>query len=89
MRDEVSARSRIQLYPDYTAEISEINRSGISVDLLYKIIHKHKPNSEYNRKLYERYRGIKEGVPIYGRKPRYEDSEDIINNRIANDFSEK
>ena len=86
MRDEVSARSRIQLYPDYTAEIAEINRSGISVDLLYKIIHKHKPNSEYNRKLYERYRGIKEGVPIYGRKPRYEDSEDIINNRIANDF---
>ena len=65
-----TVRSKKQLYPDYTAEIEEINKNGISVSLLYKIIHKHRGNSLYNKKLYERYQALLEGVPIYSRKPR-------------------
>ena len=81
-----TVRSKKQLYPDYTAEIEEINKNGISVSLLYKIIHKHRGNSLYNKKLYERYQALLECVPIYSRKPRYNDNENVINNKIANDF---
>lgn len=74
-----------QLYPDYTAEIRELNENGFSLELLYKIINKHKQNSIYNRKLYERYMTIDDSVPIMRRKPRF-DEENPINNRIGNDF---
>lgn len=74
-----------QLYPDYTAEIRELNENGFSLELLYKIINKHKQNSIYNRKLYERYMTIDDSVPIMRRKPRF-DEENPINNRISNDF---
>jgi SPP1 family phage portal protein len=74
-----------QIYPDYTAELRELNRNGFSLELLYKIINKHKQNSIYNRKLYERYMTIDESVPIMRRNPRFKE-ENPINNKINNDF---
>lgn len=79
------SRKLNQLYPDYTAEIRELNDKGFSLELLYKIINKHKYNSLYNRKLYERYMTVDDSVPIMKRKTRF-DEENPINNKINNDF---
>lgn len=79
------SRNRAQLYPDYTAELSELNKNGFTLDLLYKIIQKHKANSLYNRGLYDRYMTIDGAVPIMRRKPRFDEAHPI-NNRIVNDF---
>ena len=78
------SRTKMELLPEFTAELEEIRKSGITKDLLQKIIAKHRANAIYNRNLYERYMTLKESVPIFGRKPRYED--DDINNKINNDF---
>lgn len=79
------ARSERDLYPDYTAFIDEIEKNGISAGLLSKIINKHRYNSAYNKKLYKRYMGIEGGVPIYERKPRFEEKKPI-NNKINTDL---
>ncbi len=79
-------RSQLELLPTFTAELEEIRKNGdITVELLQKIIQKHLPNSDYNRRLYKRYMAIAGGVPIYDREPRY-DEENPINNKVANDF---
>lgn len=77
-------RTLKDLYPDYTAEIEELDKNGISAELLQRIIFKHRHNSKYNKKLDNRYKVVKEGVPILNRKSRFEDNP--INNRINNDF---
>lgn len=77
-------RTLKDLYPDYTAEIEVLDNEGINEELLQRIIHKHKANSKYNKKLDNRYKVIKEGLPILNRKTRFEDNE--INNKINNDF---
>ncbi len=79
------SRNLRQLYPDYTDEIEEIKKNGISEALLHKIIAKHKSNAIYNRKLYRRYMALDGAVPIFERKPRF-DEPDPINNKINNDF---
>lgn len=73
------------LYPDYSAECRELTKNGFTLELLYKIINKHKQNAAYNRKLYERYMTIDESVPIMRRNPRFDES-NPINNKINNDF---
>lgn len=78
------SRTKMELLPEFTAELEEIRKSGITKDLLQKIITKHRANAVYNRNLYERYMTLKESVPIFGRQPRYEDED--INNKINNDF---
>lgn len=78
-------RTKLELYPDFTAEIEYINKKGVDTYIISKIIEKHLPNSIYNKKLYDRYTCVKEGVPIFGRHPRFEDT-DAINNGINNDF---
>lgn len=78
------SRTKAELLPEFSAELEEIRKSGITKDLLQKIIAKHKANAVYNRNLYERYMTLKESVPIFGRQPRYEDED--INNKINNDF---
>ena len=82
----MSIRTEWELLPEFTAELEEIRKNGITTDLLYKIIAKHKPNSDYNRDLYKRYMAIYGGVPIFDRKPRYEEEENPINNKVNNDF---
>lgn len=79
------ARTEWELLPEFTAELEEIRKNGISTKLLYDIIQKHLSNSEYNRRLYKRYMTITEGVPIFGRIPRYAE-EKPINNKVNNDF---
>lgn len=79
----------IDLYPDYTAEIGIIEEIGISVQLLQKIIEKHKNNSLHSLSLYGRYKTLCEHIPIFSRTPRFTDEEtksSAINNRINNDF---
>ncbi len=85
-------RNKMCLYPDYAAELDALDSmtispdKGVDVNLLYRIINKHKYNAQYNKKLYERYKVIEEGLPIRSRKPRFVDEPDAINNRINNDF---
>lgn len=78
-------RTELELLPDFSAELEEIRKNGISKDLLYKIIQKHRPNSDYNKSLYKRYKAIYGGVPIFSREPRFEE-ENPLNNRVNNDF---
>lgn len=80
------SRTKMELLPEFSAELEEIRKSGITKDILLKIITKHQANSAYNRKLYERYMILKESIPIFGRQPRYEDEENPINNKLNNDF---
>lgn len=81
-------RNRLNLYPDFKAEIKEIETNGVSVDLIEKIIQKHALNASYNRSLYERYEVLEEGVPIFSRRPRFQEDGGVepINNRVNNDF---
>lgn len=81
-------RSKFEMYPDFTAETEYIDEKGADTYIIAKIIEKHLPNSIYNRELFDRYTCIAEGVPIFGRRPRFEDDgkEKVINNRINNDF---
>lgn len=81
----MSNRKLSELYPDYTAECEEIRRNGITKELLYAIIKKHKPNALFNRKLYNRYMTIDGSVPIMNRTPRFAEDKPI-NNKINNDF---
>lgn len=73
------------LYPDYTAEIEELDTNGITEELLQRIIHKHRFNSRYNKRLDDRYKVVKEGLPIFNRRPRFEE-DSPINNQINHDF---
>lgn len=79
------SRFSYQLYPDFSAFINEIRQNGISTGLLQKIIERHQNNYIYNKGLYDRYQTLKEELPIYSRKPRF-DEENPINNKINNDF---
>ena len=77
-------RTSRELYPDYTAEIEALDEGGLTVELLQRIIFKHRHNSKYNKKLDDRYKVVKEGLPILNRKSRFDDNP--INNQINNDF---
>lgn len=79
-------RTTEQLYPDYSAQLEQLLENGLTVELLVKIIEKHKANSDYNRSLYERYQTLESGVPIFGREPRFAGDDEPINNKINNDF---
>jgi SPP1 family phage portal protein len=80
------SRESTQLLPKFTAEIEEIRKNGITVDLLEKIITKHSDNAIYNRHLYKRYMALTDELPIFKRQPRFEEEEEPINNKLNNDF---
>lgn len=80
------ARNKKQLYPNFAAFVDEIEQNGITPELLYKIINKHRPNSKYNESLFNRYTVMEGAVPIHKRKPRFEEETKPINNKISNDF---
>ena len=86
MKRALSVRTEKELLPSFYEFIDEIDTNGISAELLYKIIQKHRPNANYNRALYQRYMAINGGVPIFDRMPRYEDDPNPINNKVNNDF---
>lgn len=80
-------------YPDYTAEIDYLDSIKGTAEyennlpyILKIIIDKHRPNSIHTKKLYGRYKTLDTDVPIFQRKPKYQDSETAVNNKINNDF---
>lgn len=85
MQEKDKIRTRRSLYPNFSAEIDAIESGGITDELINKIIKKHRANAKYNEKLYERYKCIKEGIPIFERTPRFKE-ENPINNTINNNF---
>lgn len=78
-------RLESEIYPDFQAEIEEIDKNGISDSLLNHIISKHSANREYNWNLHKRYEALEGKVPIFLREPRFEE-ENPLNNQINNDF---
>lgn len=98
--DKATGRLKTMDYPDYAAEIDAIRCEGISVELLQRIIRRHKSCADHMKSLYGRYRTETEDVPIFNRIPRFKDatitnqdgqaevyeSESEINNRVNNDF---
>lgn len=84
MKHEI--RKKTELYPDYTAEIKEIEANGITTALLQRIIRRHRANADHNRALYERYEAIDGALPIFLREPRFEEEQNSINNKLNNDF---
>lgn len=79
-------RSKLQKYPDYTAEIEKLEKDGIDDWLLNRIIKKHRNNAEHSKALIDRYEALEEGVPIFQRQPRFDDDPGTINNKLNNDF---
>lgn len=73
-------------YPDYQAEIDAIRDGGISDFLINRIVRKHRYNAKHSMELMERYRASEDGVPIFKRQPRFGDGDEVINNRLNNDF---
>jgi SPP1 family phage portal protein len=74
-------------YPDYSGFISHIREHGISDDVINKIINKHVHNSRFTKELYDRYKTREDAVPIFSRKPRFEqEGVEELNNKINNDF---
>lgn len=79
------ARSEKQLYPNLNAFIDEIEKNGITPELLSKIIDRHRPNAKYNEELFKRYTTMDGALPIQKRNPRFVE-DNPINNKINNDF---
>lgn len=76
-------------YPNYSGFISAIKETGITDELVNKIIDKHRNNAAFTKELYNRYKTREDAVPIFQRKPRFEhDNPEIeeINNKVNNDF---
>ena len=83
---DTPVRSKLEKYPDYTAEIEALDNGGITDALLQRIIHKHRYNSKYNRSMIDRYEALADGVPIFDRTPRFNEDKDVINHKLNNDF---
>ena len=86
MENQAMLRGINEQYPDYTAEIEAINKEGVTVALLQRIINKHRPNMLRSKSLYNRYQALNGCVPIFNREPRFNDSADVINNKVNNDY---
>jgi SPP1 family phage portal protein len=78
---------KINRYPDYSAELEEIEKNGITTALINRIIERHQMNALHTRHLWGRYNGFASDVPISTRTPRFETKNGKeINNKLANDF---
>jgi SPP1 family phage portal protein len=71
------------MLPDFTYEIEQIRANGISPDLVKRILKKFEPRQVEMMKLFLRYTGDPQGVPIF---QRHLDDSRKVNNRVANDF---
>lgn len=85
-----NARRRCECYPDFSAEQKALEQAGGNYSdlpsLVSRIIRKHRWNSTYNRQLFERYRCLAEGVPIFTRAPRFPQQGAVINNQLNADY---
>lgn len=86
-----SARRKCECYPDFSAELDALKEKKGDYEemlpsILSKIIRKHRCNARYNRQLFDRYRCLAEGVPIFSRTPRFPQQGEPINNQLNSDF---
>lgn len=98
--DKWTGRLPSMEYPDYSAEIEAIETSGITKELLERIIRRHQGCMAHMQDLYGRYQTEADKVPIFTREPRFRNTttsdeegnvhelkaEEAINNRVNNDF---
>lgn len=77
--------TKLNRYPDYSAELEEIERNGITTELVNRIVERHQLNAYHTKHLWGRYNTLDVDVPIYSRTPRF-NAENPINNKLANDF---
>ena len=71
------------LFPNFNNEIYQIEKYGISKDIIKKIRKKQEYKKEHMKELYNRYKICEESVPIFGRSF----TEDgAINNKLNNDY---
>lgn len=80
---ETQIRTAAHTYPNYSSEITLIEKSGITTTIIGDIIEKHALITSQCTALYERYKATEDNVPIFQRAEKYEDQ---INNKINNDF---
>lgn len=88
MADKATGRLINMEYPDYSAEIEAIERDGITVELVERIIRRHQGCAVHMKSLYGRYQTKTEDIPVFNRIPRFTDEQEAksINNKINNDF---
>lgn len=85
---------KMEDYPDYSGYLSYLEEQGFDNVIMNKIISRHAACRQRTKALYERYKCYEEALPIFQRKPRFDDglrdsqgnSIEQINNRINNDF---
>lgn len=71
------------LFPNFNNEIYQIEKYGITTDIIEKIRKKQEYKKEHMKDLYNRYKICEESVPIFNRSF----SEDgAINNKLNNDY---
>lgn len=83
-KKDLRTRRREALYPDYSAELQAYREKGADAEWVGRVLKKHLPNTRRSRELYDRYQNVT--LPIFGRRPRFEEEEAGINNKISNDF---
>lgn len=68
---------------DFVYELEQLDNGVRTPELIQSIIEKHKPRAAEIKKMYERYKASKNGVPIFNRPT----SDPMnINNKLNNDF---
>lgn len=74
-----------EIMKNYRAELRALDENGgvPTIEIIQKILNKHRPKREHMLGLYNRYLSHVDGVPIFHRK--FEDPS-AINNKIANDY---
>lgn len=72
-----------EMLPDFSYEIEQVQKGGITPELVQRILRKFEPRQAEMKRLYLRYLGDPQGVPIFQRRLA---DERKVNNRVANDF---
>ena len=72
-----------EMLPDFSYEIEQIQKGGITPELVQRILRKFEPRQAEMKRLYQRYLGDPQGIPIFQRRLA---DERKVNNRVANDF---
>lgn len=65
--------------------VDEIEKTGVTPEILKEVINEHEPMANRMKKMYGRYKQSKEDTPIFKREYSIDSANDI-NNKIANDW---
>ena len=64
---------KMEDYPDYSGYLSYLEEHGFDNVIMNKIISRHAACRQRTKALYERYKCYEEALPIFQRKPRFDD----------------